>query len=43
MLGPDQTFTSEIRGIIPRTIEYLFAMMSREQRKVCFSFFFFPA
>jgi hypothetical protein len=26
--------TGEFRGVIPRTFEYLFAMINREQKKV---------
>jgi hypothetical protein len=27
--------SNELRGIIPRCLEYLFAMMAREEKKVC--------
>jgi len=38
MIGPSDdsdTFTHELRGIIPRSFEYIFSLINREQQKVC--------
>lgn len=38
MLGPaegeEESFTHQLRGVIPRAFEYLFSLVNREQEKV---------
>lgn len=38
MLGPaegeEDSFTHQLRGVIPRAFEYLFSLVNREQEKV---------
>ena len=37
-LGPadeSETFTHELRGVIPRSFEYLFSLINREKIRVC--------
>ena len=38
MIGPaegeEESFTHQLRGVIPRAFEYLFSLINREQEKV---------
>ena len=33
--GEEESFTHQLRGVIPRAFEYLFSLINREQEKVC--------
>lgn len=32
--GEEESFTHQLRGVIPRAFEYLFSLINREQEKV---------
>ena len=32
--GEEESFTHQLRGVIPRAFEYLFSLVNREQEKV---------
>ena len=34
--GEEESFTHQLRGVIPRAFEYLFSLINREQEKVLF-------
>lgn len=42
VIGPSEldNFTDELRGVIPRSFEYLFFLINREVEKVSCDFFF---